>query len=152
MEVFRITSAEYAGNLYASGRANRWNSADKFAIYTAQNRALAHLEVYVHLNRILPVLPFRIMRIFVPDTLLIESVDEANLPADWKTGESYPMCQRIGDEWLDNQRTAVCQLPSVFVPNEHNYLFNPRHPDYAQIEVVATEPFSFDPRLFEVAA
>jgi hypothetical protein len=36
----------------------------------------------------------------------------------------------------------------VVIPQEHNYLLNPDHPQFSQIIVESTVPFVFDERLF----
>jgi hypothetical protein len=35
----------------------------------------------------------------------------------------------------------------VVVPGEHNFLVNPRHPDFDQLAIGDPEPFEFDERL-----
>jgi RES domain-containing protein len=40
------------------------------------------------------------------------------------------------------------RVPSVLVPQEHNLLLNPAHPEFAQVRLAAEpEPFFFDERL-----
>jgi RES domain-containing protein len=38
-------------------------------------------------------------------------------------------------------------VPSVVIPEEFNYLINPRHPDFNALKIGPAEPFSFDMRL-----
>ena len=45
--------------------------------------------------------------------------------------------------------SVILQAPSAIVPEEHNYLLNPAHKDFKKIKLIATEPFTFDPRLKE---
>lgn len=147
MQVYRITKAQYAERLTASGGAARWNSRGQFVIYTAASRALACLENVVHrsgegLNDL-----FRVMVIDLPDTLPIDLVDPATLPADWADFCQYGYCQQRGSDWLMDGRTAVLRVPSAIVPGEYNYLLNPAHPDFSQIRLADTEPFRFDPRI-----
>jgi hypothetical protein len=35
----------------------------------------------------------------------------------------------------------------MVVPEEHNYLINPRHPGFADLRLGDERPFKFDPRL-----
>jgi RES domain-containing protein len=54
----------------------------------------------------------------------------------------------LGDWWIEAKESAVLEVASAVVPDEHIYLFNPAHPEFAKI---ATDPptlFHFDPRLF----
>jgi RES domain-containing protein len=53
----------------------------------------------------------------------------------------------MGDAWLKKSESVVLQVPSAIIPEEHNYLINPQHPDFSGIKVLAVEKFSFDERL-----
>ena len=71
----------------------------------------------------------------IPDTLEIESVALADLPKDWRL-PGHPGCRAIGDTWLAEERTAVLRVPSAVVPEELNYIINPRHPAAKAIEII----------------
>jgi DNA-binding winged helix-turn-helix (wHTH) protein len=43
-------------------------------------------------------------------------------------------------------RSAVLRVPSIVVDGEFNYVLNPRHPDFARLEIGESLEFSFDPR------
>ncbi len=147
MEVYRITLAKWANSLVASGRAARWNTADRFVIYTASSRALACLENVVHRTGRGLQADFRTICIDIPDTLPIETIALESLPADWDDYEQYTYCQQLGDAWLISRKSAILQVPSAIVPAEHNYLLNPQHPDFAFIQISQVEPFRFDSRI-----
>ena len=147
MEVYRITLAKWANSLVASGRAARWNSADRFVIYTASSRALACLENVVHRTGRGLQADFRTICINVPDTLPIQTIDLGTLPPNWSDYEQYAYRQQLGDAWLMERRSALLQVPSAIIPAEHNYLLNPQHPDFAFIEIKHIEPFRFDSRI-----
>ena len=57
--------------------------------------------------------------------------------------------QDLGDWWIESRESAVLEVASVVVPNEHNYLLNPSHPEFAKIVVDPPALFHFDPRLFQ---
>jgi hypothetical protein len=38
-------------------------------------------------------------------------------------------------------------MPSIIIPQERNVMINPAHPLMAEVKVVSTERFRFDPRL-----
>jgi RES domain-containing protein len=147
MEVYRITLAKWANSLVGSGRAARWNSADRFIVYTASSRALACLENVVHRTGRGLQADFRTICIDVPDTIPIQTIAATALPANWTDYEQYGVCQQIGDAWLMSQRTAVLRVPSAIIPAECNYLLNPQHPDFAFIQIAHVEPFQFDSRI-----
>ena len=56
--------------------------------------------------------------------------------------------QQIGDQFVKKGNFLVLKVPSVIVPQESNYLFNPLHADFDKIKIVKTELFSLDSRLF----
>ena len=119
----------------------RWNSAGLPVVYLAEHPALAALEVRVHLDLPFDLLPadFTLMRVIAPN--------QPNI--------LYTMPQdtvAIGDAWLTEAASATLSVPSVLVPHAWNILLNPRHPDAGKIEILGTEPFQFDPRLWHPLA
>ncbi len=147
MEVYRITLAKWADNLVASGRAARWNSADRFVIYTASSRALACLENVVHRTGRGLQADFRAICINIPDTVPITTIEVGTLPKNWDDFEQYGRCQQLGDALLNARQTAVLCIPSAIVSAEYNYLLNPQHPAFLQISIQRVEPFRFDSRI-----
>jgi RES domain-containing protein len=146
MEVFRISSAKWAGSLTGSGQAARWNSYGVFVCYAASTRALACLEMLVHLAGEQLKSSFKLTDINIPDTILIENAPTiAN--TDWHEYENYYLSQEIGDEWAQSLRTCVLRVPSAIIAGEYNYLINPRHADFSKITIAKTEDFYFDMRL-----
>lgn len=146
MVVYRITTAQWCNRLAASGFPARWNSKGTFVIYIAQSRALACLENLVHRSGIGNDAIFRVMLIHIPDTLRIEQLQRNKLKEDWNVFENYPYCQRIGDQWVQEGRSAIIRVPSAIVNEEYNYLINPNHPEFNKIKLKGDEPFLFDPR------
>ncbi|RYY20237.1 MAG: RES domain-containing protein [Cytophagaceae bacterium] len=147
MEVFRISAPRYAQRLTASGVANRWNPAGQYVIYTAATASLACLENVVHRGAEGLQAPFKLMRLAIPDRLLIEEVTTEMLPAGWQQVTSSPQCQAIGAAWYALRRSAVLKVPSAIITAEANYLISTSHPDFAQITLLGTEDFVFDPRI-----
>jgi|SRR6056297_694572 len=147
MIVYRITTEQWANQLHASGYAARWNSKGNFVIYTASTRALACLENLVHrsgegLNRI-----FKTVEIDIPGSLTIQNVLRTQLKDDWTKRENYFQTRTIGDEWLKEKKSPILRIPSAIIPEEHNYLINPEHPDFQKISIKRISDFLFDNRL-----
>jgi RES domain-containing protein len=44
-----------------------------------------------------------------------------------------PASHSLGGSWLELDESAVLKVPSVVIPEEHNYLINPAHPDFEKI-------------------
>ena len=147
MEIYRICLAKYASELVASGNPGRWNLRGQLVIYAAGSRALACLENVVHrsgegLNSL-----FKVIRINVPDALLIEELTLDQMPSDWQLPRYYARCQPLGTAWYQRQTAAVLRVPSSIIAYEHNYVLNTRHPDFGQIRIVGREDFEFDSRI-----
>ncbi|MGB3589914.1 MAG: RES family NAD+ phosphorylase [Tunicatimonas sp.] len=146
MLLYRITRAKYANELVASGFKNRWNDEGQFVIYTSESRSLACLENLVHRSHSGNDQLFRTMIIFVPDELAILTVQEAELPKNWRKG-FCDTCLQLGSAWYTENKYPLLKVPTTIIPNEWNYLINARHPDFSQIKLVSTEGFPFDQRL-----
>lgn len=147
MKVYRICLAKWATKLTASGYPARWNSKGRFVLYTAGSRALACLENVVHRSSEGLGGRFKVMLIEIPEHLEIEEIKLGDLEEEWFSFESFYYCQSIGNDWIDNGKSAVLKVPSVIVPNESNYIINIQHPDFNQIKLTSTEDFNFDPRI-----
>jgi RES domain-containing protein len=82
---------------------------------------------------------------------LVQDVDFASLPADWRTSPAPVSTKAIGDNWIKQASSAVLKVPSVIVPSEYNFLINPSHGDYTAISIGNPMPLDVDPRVFEKA-
>lgn len=147
MRVYRITTAKWADKLSGSGYAARWNSKGKYVIYTAGSRALACLENLVHrsgegLNN-----RFKVAEIEIPGNVSLEVLTPGQLKEDWNLHNNYTYCQRIGNRWLDQERSCVLKVPSSVIAEEHNVLINPAHPDFKAVHIHTVRDFMFDNRL-----
>ncbi len=147
MKIFRITLSKWVQKLVASGYPGRWNSKGVFMIYSSGSRALASLENLVHrsgegLNN-----TFSTIVMEIPNDLEIEQIEMKNLPNDWFEYENYTVCQKIGDNWIENGKSCILRVPSAIIKMEFNYLINPNHKDFNKIKILNIEKFEFDPRL-----
>jgi RES domain-containing protein len=110
----------------------------------AESVSLAVLENLVHMSRQDFPAKYVSVAAVLPDNLSIATERELRRRVELRDLSS----QSLGDWRLESQESAVLEVASIIVPDEHNYLLNPAHPDFAKI---ATEPpalFHFDPRLF----
>lgn len=125
----------------------RWNRPGRPVVYTSGSLALAALEYLVHVDPADVPADLLALTLEVPDHLEVQALDAATLPSDWMHYAAPAACQSAGAAWLAAGETAMLRVPSAPVPEEWNLLLNPRHPDAAQMKVVAERPFVFDPRL-----
>jgi RES domain-containing protein len=51
-----------------------------------------------------------------------------------------------GTSWLRANATVLAEVPSVIVPEEHNILINPHHPDVTKITAVKIRRWMYDHR------
>ena len=140
IQAWRVCRAPFADLSGEGARryGGRWNSPGLPMVYTAEHPALAVLELRVHLDLPLDLIPedYVLLRISLPDE-----------PPDHIT--RIPENPRAtGDAWLREARTAILRVPSILVPEATNLLLNPRHPRAAEAIPIRQTPFHFDPRLF----
>lgn len=154
MEVFRIVRSRYAGSLAASGMANRWNRKGEAVIYAGSTRSLATLEQVVHFGAVPKPDDYRVNIISLPDDPYhFRRIDVEELPAEWRSMESYPVSQRMGSEWIHSMQSLVLQVPSAVIPQECNYIVNTEHPDYKRrVRVKRIEEYFWDGRLLELVS
>ncbi|MBN2639674.1 MAG: RES family NAD+ phosphorylase [Bacteroidales bacterium] len=153
MRVYRIEREKYLNTTLkgigaALAEGYRWNSLHTFLVYTAESRALATLEVSVHLdlNEDLPTDRYYI-EIDIPEDVEILELSVDDLPENWDAKPPAIETQYIGDDFVIQNQAAVLKVPSCIVQQEFNYLINPNHPDAKKIKVVSTQKFTFDSRL-----
>ncbi len=149
MIAYRIAKKEYATDLSGTGArlyGGRWNSEGKAMIYMASTRALAVLEVLVHLPPLLIPSNYYITEIELPDDRFIIT-DTKKLPLNWQDIAASPATRAVGDAFLSKGINLVMGVPSVIVPAEMNYLVNPAHPDIRKVKILNSQPFRFDDRL-----
>lgn len=115
-------------------------------VYLAATQSLAALEILVHVDRELLAQAYVTFAVDIPSEV-IETLAFDKLPAHWQGAYPPTTCQQIGQHWLDQQRTAALAVPSAIIPEEINYLLNPQHHDYRQIQIHPSMPFHFDARL-----
>jgi RES domain-containing protein len=153
MRVFRIEREKYLSTALSGIGASRsegfrWNSQNTFLVYTSESRALALLEVSVHLDLSHDLPTDRvILEIEIPDNILILELDQEDLPGNWDSKPPSQLTQFIGDDFVAGKESAVLRVPSAIVPAEYNYLINPQHADASGIKIVASMPLQFDSRL-----
>lgn len=149
MEVFRISKADYAASLMASGTANRWNLRGQQVIYTGASRALSTLELVVHKGSVTPSGIYRVMVISIADEdHLYQQVHLNELPTHWRSFGAYSLLQKIGSAWINSQESLVLKVPSAVIPHEYNYILNKEHPDFdKKVQLVRTEEYFRDSRL-----
>ena len=144
---FRVTRRPYADLSGEGARlvGGRWNSPGRAALYLAESRALAVLEVLAHLD---------LDEHTIPHDYVIVAVDLSALERTrgWlEDGPPVPPsdveCRAIGNAFLDSKRALALRTPSIIVPASSNFVVNPAHPLIDRIRIKSIERFLFDRRL-----
>ena len=152
MKVYRVERVKYLKTTLSGAGASmskgyRWNSLNTKIVYTAESRALATLEVSVHLDLAEDLPEDRYyVEIEIPDDIVILEVEIQDLPDDWNSKPPSLTTQAIGDDFVFENESAILKVPSSIVPQEYNYLINPNHPDSKKIKVTDERAMIFDPR------
>ncbi len=140
----------YSGSLFVSGMQGRWNRTGNKVLYAAESIPLAFLENMVRRQGVGFNDDFQIMFISVPDTVSVEIVNLASLPATWRDPNDYSACLPIGDKWFQEGRSLVLKVPSAVMPEAFNYVMNTAHPDYSKVKLEAVTHLVPDPRIDDI--
>jgi RES domain-containing protein len=149
MRTYRICRAAFKALDGEGARlyGGRCNSAGSPVVYTSSTLALAAMEYLMHIDPSDVPDDLIAQTIEFPDSLPAETVEVTDLPERWEQPTDLDACQRIGDAWIRAGARPILKVPAAAVPEEHNYLLNPRHASAKEFAVVAERPFVYDPRL-----
>jgi RES domain-containing protein len=143
MVVFRIEREKYLETTLTGIGASmtdgyRWYSLNTKIVYTSETRALATLEVSVHLDLSEDLPNDRyFVEIEIPDDITILEVQLQDLPVSWDAKPPSSSTQTIGDDFVLYNEAAILKVPSSIIPQEFNYLLNPTHKDASRIKVLS---------------
>jgi RES domain-containing protein len=124
----------------------RWNSRGTTVVYASEHESLAALELFVHMQPVLPTERYLSFRLEWHDKLT-ERFPLKKLPQYWNAEPPTFDTMQIGDEWVRQERSVALALPSVLSTSEMNFLLNPRHADFKKIKISEPIEHRFDPRL-----
>jgi len=152
MLVWRVTPKAHAEqSLNGEGAqryGGRWNHVGIAVVYTSQSLSLAVLEYLVNLP--IADLPDDLVsiQIEIPDDLPRTEITIKDLPENWRTFPAIEELKDISAEWARQATVPILVVPSVVIPNELNYLINPKHPLSRGIVIESVDPFALDTRLY----
>jgi RES domain-containing protein len=116
-------------------------------VYASEYQSLAALEIRVHIDRTMMRRPYKCFA-FHFDEQLMQVLPAGALPKGWRQEPPPPSLQQIGDDWVKSGDAAILAVSSVIIPEEFNYLINPKHPDFPKLKIDKPTRFAFDRRLF----
>lgn len=150
VQIWRICKAARARQAFsgdgAAGNPGRWNPAGRKAVYCAESRALATLEVLAHVEdrAILRRARYVAIAVTVPEELIWIP---KQVPSDWRNVPMPASTQRFGERFFRHGSFPVMRVPSAVVSGEFCYVLNPEHPRFNEIKIGKPEPISFDSRV-----
>lgn len=148
MQVYRIASRKYAYDLSGLGAAlngGRWNRKGTPVLYSGESREIALLETVVHTPPLL-VPELDLLVLDIPGDSISE-FNVADLPPNWMEYPAPAILAEMGEDWVQAGKTIALKVPSCILDTAHNYLLNPRHPEYHRVQLVEHAPFRLDKRL-----
>lgn len=143
---YRVVKEKYLASAFDGEGARlyggRWNSKGVSVVYTSDSLALCSLEIFVHLPS------YKLLADYIYMTVIFDSdlVITADLIDGWEERPISKVSQVIGDQWIKEGRSPVLRIPSVIMPDGHNYLININHPGFMKIKISKPQPLTFDPR------
>ena len=150
MRVWRLCKRKWVTTAFSGNGAaeaqGRWNSLGRKAVYCAESRSLAMLEIVAHVvsKQYLRRAKFVAIPVEIPDELVDSPT---KLPSDWRRRPPSKSTQHFGDRALEHSEHPVLRVPSAIIPGEFCYVLRPDHPRFAEIRIGAPEPVEFDPRV-----
>lgn len=154
LRAWRIVQARWAATAFSGEGARlyggRWNTAGRAAVYVAEHPALAAMEMLVHLEAEQLLASAYVLIEVTFDDALVDVVSVDDLPRGWAADPAPVVAQEFGDAWLAAPTSRpLLRLPSAVVRGGWNYLLNPRHPQFAELQIGEPRPFEFDARLLK---
>lgn len=150
MIVYRIARKKFIEDLSGYGAylyGARWSLPGVYALYTAEHKSLAYLEYLVHQferDTWPKDLYLATLKVVTPEDILEVPHDE--LPPNWNQLEYHIECQLIAKRYFKQVALGV-KVPSVIVPGEFNFIFNPRFADFhSRVKILDMEKLEIDKR------
>jgi RES domain-containing protein len=150
MVLYRIAKIPFIRDLSGSGArryGGRWNPKGLDVIYTSENRALAALELFVHLSRAVIPPDLSVVSLKIPEKASRRELTLKGLPRNWRSYPAPPELAEIGASWIRSKESLLLRVPSVIMPPEKNVLINPAHPEIIGVRIIEVAAYSFDKSL-----
>ncbi|MDZ4774619.1 MAG: RES domain-containing protein [Planctomycetota bacterium] len=148
---WRIVKQKHAAKAFDGEGARlfggRWNSVGVPMVYLATSRALALLEILVHLgDEDCLQSRYVMIRVDYADEAVREFPTKKLAPG-WNAPVSGRASRAIGDAFCKKGESLLLSVPSVIVPEERILLLNPRHADVTRLAIGKPVALDIDLRL-----
>lgn len=148
MRVYRVGNKKFANDLSGEGarlHGGRWNHIGTPCLYTSQSRSLAVLELSVNVITASVLRYLSMVEIEIPDDIL--ELEIPALPGNWREAPAPPSTMDYGTDLLNKNPHVIIKLPSSVIPEEFNYLINPKHSLAKGCNIIAVKDFVYDLRI-----
>lgn len=146
VRVYRVIEPRQASHPFSGAGSDcggRWTSPRTQGVYASLSPASAMLEYLAHLEGETPR-ELLLASASVPIECVLAQVE---LPSEWAERPYRDDVRHVGDAWSRSKRSLALRVPSAVVPDEHNILLNPDHPDFAKLQLEQLTPLKLDSRL-----
>ena len=123
--------------------AGRWNKPGTAVVYTSDSLALCCLEIFVNL----PSYSLLKDYIYIAVSFAEELVEDVSLEAGWNERPLSIISQNLGEAWINEAKAPILRVPTVIIPEGHNYLLNIHHPRFNEVSIGEIKGMEFDSRL-----
>ena len=125
------------GGLHAAGR---WHEIGTRVVYFGATAAIVVLEKLAHIDP--AVLPSDLVLARFEADVSVE-----DMQAEAVDVNDLERTRARGQRFFADRKACVLRVRSAVLPEEHNFVLNPLHPEAGKIRAVEVRPFSFDGRL-----
>ena len=143
MLVYRISKTKYANDLSGEGsrlNGGRWNHISIPCVYTSESIALAVLEFTVNVDINLLPDSLSIVTVQIPYKGIME-FGIKDLPDNWREIPAPIETKDFGSDLVKSLSYPVLKIPSVVIPDEHNYILNPLHKESKNFKIISIKDF-----------
>lgn len=152
MQVYRIAKKAFIEDLSGTGSrlyGGRWNFKGISAVYTSESRALAAVEMLVHVPLSIFPKDLSIATIEIPEKYISKDLKLSELPKNWKEYPAPLELAEIGTRLLSSGNYVAIKVPSAVVLGEYNIIINPASLHFTKVKIKQVDEFFFDKRLFK---
>ena len=138
----------YAKDLTGEGarlHGGRWNHTGVPCVYTSDSRSLAVLEFSVNVNVQSILRNLSMVELEIPEDFY--EVQIPALPGDWRVSPAPASTKDFGSALLNAATHPVIKIPSTVIPEEFNYIVNPRHTLIQKCKIISVADFVYDVRI-----
>lgn len=155
LTIWRLDKARHAetafrgyGSLLVGGR---WHRRGVQVAYASEHPGVAALEKLVWLESYEKARKseYVLLSLRLDPAKHLEVLSRETLPQGWDAFPHGAATQEIGSRWAEETQSVVLEVPSAVIPVGKNYLINPFHPDFQELEPGEPVPFAWDSRLFK---